>query len=87
MPTRLMPWRNQFQNAITFEMNLNKKKYFRSVYSFLDFLSDLGGLFGATRPIILAILTVFNLYASYQFIMHELFIHSVKKGNNKQVAG
>ena len=87
MPTRLMPYRNQMQNAITFEMNLNKKKYFRRVYSFLDFLSDLGGLFGATRPIILAILTVFNFYASYQFIMHELFIHSVEDGKNRQLAG
>ena len=87
MPTRLMPYRNQMQNAITFEMNLNKKKYFRRVYSFLDFLSDLGGLFGATRPIILAILTVFNFYASYQFIMHELFIHSVEDGKKRQLAG
>ena len=87
MPTRLMPYRNQMQNAITFEMNLNKKKYFRRVYSFLDFLSDLGGLFGATRPIILAILTIFNFYASYQFIMHELFIHSVEDGKNRQLAG
>lgn len=87
MPTRLMPYRNQMQNAITFEMNLNKKKYFRRVYSFLDFLSDVGGLFGATRPIILAILTVFNFYASYQFIMHELFIHSVDDDKNRQLAG
>ena len=61
------------QNSVTFEMNLTKKIYLRSVYSSLDFISDIGGLFGALMPLFTAILTIFNFYASYQFIMHDLF--------------
>ena len=83
MPTRLMPYNNTMQNAITFEMNLSKKMYFRRVYSTLDFLSDIGGLYGATMPIILTMLMAFNYYASYQFIMHELFVDSVGKKDDE----
>ena len=61
------------QNSVTFEMNMTKKIYLRSVYSSLDFVSDIGGLFGALMPLFTAILTTFNFYASYQFIMHDLF--------------
>lgn len=47
MPTRQMPYSNTFHNAITYEMSLNSNVYLRRVYSILDFVSDLGGLFGA----------------------------------------
>ena len=73
MPMRTLPYTNNMQNAVTFEMNLTKKMYYRSVYSSLDFISDIGGLFGALMPLFTAILTIFNFYASYQFIMHDLF--------------
>ena len=65
MPTRTMPYTNRMQNAITFEMNLSKKIFYRSVYSSLDFISDIGGLFGAIQPLALAVLLIFNFYASY----------------------
>ena len=60
MPMRTLPYTNYMQNAVTFEMNLTKKMYYRSVYSSLDFISDIGGLFGALMPLFTAILTIFN---------------------------
>ena len=48
--TRLMPYKNSFQNSITFEMSLSRNEYTRTVYSFMDFLGDLGGLFSALGP-------------------------------------
>ena len=58
-------------------MNLSKKMYSRTIYSTLDFVSDIGGLFGAMRPLILSLLLLVNFYASYQFIMHELFVSRI----------
>ena len=52
------------------------------MYSGLDFTSDIGGLFGALRPLVRAVLTIFNFYASYQFIMYDLF---VTRDKNKDV--
>ena len=77
MANRELPYPNDFHNALTFEMNLGKKVYFRRVYSSLDFFADIGGLFAAIRVTCLAILMLTNYYSSYQFIMHDLFIHSV----------
>ena len=78
LANRELPYPNDFLNAITFEMNLGKKVYFRRVYSSLDFFADIGGLFAACRVACLAILMLSNYYSSYQFIMHDLFIHSVE---------
>ena len=64
-------------NAVTFEMNLSKKMYSRTIYSTLDFISDIGGLFGAMKPLILSFLLLINFYASYQYIMHELFVSRI----------
>ena len=71
-----MPYTNRMQNAITFEMNLSKKIFYRSVYSSLDFISDIGGLFGAVSPLVMGLLTIMNFYASYQDLMNDLFIKS-----------
>ena len=68
-----MPYDNSFQNAITFEMSLTNKIYWRRVYSTLDLGSDIGGLFGLISPISLSIIAVCNYFSSYQFIMSNLF--------------
>ena len=49
--TRTLPYKNQFWNAITYELSLTREKYTRTVYGFFDFLRDLGGLFSAISPI------------------------------------
>ena len=58
-PSRIMPYKNQFQNAVTFEMSLSQIEYKRRVYNFLDFLSDLGGLFGTLGPFCALIVAAF----------------------------
>ena len=61
-------------NAVTIELNLDHKVYFRVAYSLLDFLSGVGGLLGAIRPIFMGIIIVCNYYSGYQFMMAELFV-------------
>ena len=56
---RLLPYKNKFQNSITFEMSLNKRVYVRHVYTFLDMIGDLGGLFGALTPLCVIIVSIF----------------------------
>ena len=82
MPMRTLPYTNYMQNSVTFEMNMTKKIYLRSVYSSLDFVSDIGGLFGALMPLFKVILMILNFYASYQFIMHDLF--TSRQSNNEE---
>merc|ERR1712051_168998 len=71
-PTRTLPYKNLFINSITFEMSLSQIEYKRTVYSFLDFLSDLGGLFGTLGPFCGIIVTVFQYRGSYLNLMKEM---------------
>ena len=48
--TRILPYKNQMQNAITYELSQTRVVYTRTVYSILDFFSDIGGLQGALAP-------------------------------------
>ena len=45
--TRVLPYKNTFQNAITFEMSMNRTEYTRTVYNIIDFMGDMGGLFNS----------------------------------------
>ena len=56
---RILPYLNKIQNSITFEMSLNKRKFYRQVYSFLDMLGDVGGLFGAMCPFCAILVSIF----------------------------
>ena len=47
---RTMPYKNAFQNAITFELSLSELQYKRDVYSILDYFRDIGGLISALYP-------------------------------------
>ena len=38
----------------------------------LDFLSDIGGLFGAIQPICFALVLVFQYHGAYNFVMSNL---------------
>ena len=77
-PSRELPYRNNFQNSITLEPNLNRLVYYRRVYSFLDLLADLGGLAGALRIVCSLLISVFSYYSAYQFMMSELFVQSLE---------
>lgn len=71
-PSRILPYNNLFMNAITFEMSLSQIEYKRTVYSFLDFLSDLGGLFGILVPLCTVIVTIFQYRGSYLRLMKDM---------------
>ena len=57
-------------------MALDLRSYRRDVYSTLDFVSDVGGLYGAISPIFLGFVTIIGYYSSYQFVMTDLFLAS-----------
>ena len=43
--TRIMPYKNRWQTAVTFEFWDTKTIFIRVDYGFLDWLSDIGGLY------------------------------------------
>ena len=49
--SRNLPYKNNFLNSVTYEMSLTRLHYTRIVYSFLDLMKDIGGLFSAIGPI------------------------------------
>ena len=53
-------------------MSLSQVEYKRTVYSFLDFLSDIGGLFGTLGPFCGVIVTIFQYRGSYLNLMKEM---------------
>ena len=56
-------------------MSLDQRFYFRQVYSFLDFLAEIGGLFSAFSKICLLIITALNYFGSFQFVMADNFYY------------
>ena len=48
--SRILPYKNRFWNSITYELSRTQIEYTRVVYSTLDFLGDIGGLYGALGP-------------------------------------
>ena len=56
---RNIPYRNQFWNVITYEMSQTRVEYKRFVYSLIDFLGEIGGLFGAIMPLFTLLVTIF----------------------------
>ena len=71
-PSRTLPYKNLFVNSITFEMSLSQIEFKRTVYSTLDFLSDLGGLFGTLGPFCSIIVTIFMYRGSYLRLMKDM---------------
>ena len=56
-------------------MSFSHIAYLRQVYSTLDLLADIGGLFAAIKAPFIIILGLTNFYASYQFVMADNFVH------------
>ena len=55
---RIMTYKNRWQNCITLEMSLTERSFVRTVYTMLDLLKDVGGLFGALAPLCTMLVTV-----------------------------
>ena len=66
-------------NSITYEVSTNGLKYFRRVYSFSDFLSELGGFSTALGSLFLLLIKGSNYYGSYHFVLAELFFRRSAK--------
>ena len=65
LPTREMPYKNRMWTAITYELSQDKTEYYRNVYSFLDLLSDVGGLYGSLSAICILLVHFFQYRSSY----------------------
>ena len=74
-PSRTLPYDNNFINSVTFELELDQIYYYRRVYKFLDFLSELGGLFSAFSRICLVVITGLNYFGSFQYVMADNFYY------------
>ena len=59
-------------NAVTFELSLSIEVHDRNVYSILDILSDLGGLYNALRIIFFFTVTFFQYRGSHMFILRDM---------------
>ena len=62
---RNIPYTNMFWNTVTFEISQTRIKLRRTVYSISDFLSELGGLFGAIMPVFTFFVTVFQYRGTF----------------------
>ena len=58
---------------VTYEISLSEVLYTRTVYSGLDFLRDLGGLFAAMRALSLALVIICQHRGPAMFVMTEMF--------------
>ena len=57
--SRVLPYPNMIQNAITFEVFLTQYEYFRFEYGIVDLLSELGGLFSVFKIAAFSLIYVF----------------------------
>ena len=60
-----MGYNNRVWNGVTYEISLNSRRYFRRVYTIMDLMSDMGGLFGAWATIVSMIIIGLNYFGSY----------------------
>ena len=73
LPARELPYRNLFQNSITFEISQTQTVFYRRIFSILDMMGNLGGLYGALVPLCLSIVRIFHYRSSYMHIAGEVF--------------
>ena len=72
-PSRDLNFANNMLNSVTFELSLSLDVYERQVYSLLDILSDIGGLYGCLRGIFHIIVLFFQFRGDHMFIMKDMF--------------
>ena len=73
VPNRVLNFKNNMLNAVTFELSLHLDVYERQVFSLLDILSDIGGLYGALKVIFYIVITFFQWNGHHMFLMKDMF--------------
>ena len=73
VPNRFIPYKNNMLNSVTFELSLSLDVHERQVYSLLDILSDVGGLFGALSAVFFGIVSVFQYHGDHMFLTKDMF--------------
>ena len=68
-----MPYLNDFHNAVTYELSPTNQIFYRTVYNFFDWLTDIGGLYGAIFAICYGFVKVCQFQGHYMFLMTEMF--------------
>ena len=67
-------------SEVSIELDTDLYTYTRTAYSLLDFLRDIGGLFGAFNAIFTGIVWVLNFNGIYQWLSSNLFkVQSLKE--------
>ena len=69
----MLPYKNNFSNAVTYELSHTKDVYYRQVYGVLDWLRDIGGLYGSLSAICIGAVFIFQFRSANMFLMTELF--------------
>ena len=85
-PTRVLPYKNMFQTAVTFELSDVNQIYYRQVYGIFDWLRDIGGLYGALAGFSLALIAIFQFQGPVMFTMTDLFAVPAKLGAGADAA-
>ena len=78
-PARILPYDNLFLNSVTYEV-WDSQKYFKRIdYGWLDWLSDVGGLYDA--------IFLISMLIMYNFIWDsaDLFVSSELVASNSNV--
>ena len=71
------------QFGVVFEMNHNLKTYQRTIYSFLEWLSEIGGLYGALYAIFSVVLKLIQYRAIDYFIVGQLYSRDQVVGDSE----
>ena len=86
-PTRFLPYNNTFHNAVTYELSNANVTLTRSVYGILDWLRDIGGLWGALYAICVGLVAIIHFQGTNMFLMTEMFSvpQTDRESNPKEV--
>ena len=74
---RILPYENTMHNSVTYEISMTRNRYLRTVYSFLDFLRDLGGLFSSLTPLCGVLVSILQYRGSYMYIASQMLSDKV----------
>ena len=70
---RLIPYGKDWLRSVTYEISLSEMIYTRTVYSGLDFLRDMGGLFAAIKILSQCLVSFCQHRGAMMFVMTEMF--------------
>ena len=68
----MIPYDNRIWNSVTFELSRDRILLTRSVFSFLDLVSSLGGLFSAIGSLGSVLVNILQYRGTNMFIMGSM---------------